>query len=82
MEMKSKLLSGRELVELDPESYQIVETTINGEPVQCLNDVAFGPVIYESLKEGKEAFTEKNFLVRRKDLEEMGLSYEISAVIL
>lgn len=82
MGMKSKLISGRELVALDPESYQIIDATLDGESVHCLNDVAFGPVIYESPKQGQESFTEKNFLVRRKDLEEMGSSYEISAVIL
>lgn len=79
--MEMKLMSGKELVALAPLNFEINEVTLHGESAYELNDIAYGPVIYENKKVGVEPFTEAIFLVKSSDLPD-GISYEISAIIL
>lgn len=76
-----KLMSGKELVALAPLNFEINEVTLHGESAYELNDIAYGPVIYETKKDGVEPFTEAIFLVKSGNLPD-GISYEISAIIL
>ena len=76
-----KLMSGKKLVALAPQNFEINEVELHGENVYELHDLAYGPVIYETKKAGVEPFTEAIFLVKSSDLPD-GTSYEISAIIL
>lgn len=80
--MGMKLISGKELVELAPLDFEINEVTLEDETVWQLNDLAFGPVIYESQKPEKEPFTERILLVKSDTLIDGSTGYQISAVIL
>lgn len=79
--MEMKLYSGKELAALAPQNFEINEVELFGENVFELLDLAYGPVIYESKKEGVEPFLEEIFCVKSEDLPD-GISYEITAVIL
>ena len=62
-----KLYSGRELVELAPENYEIKEAVIATEIVDGLFENGEA-ILYESLKEGKVTFTSANFIMSDSQL--------------